>query len=61
MRAGVVPSEFETPALSAAAVTSVAAMWPLAGPLLEMWMFSQKSPEEIEELVTLKEPVQVGR
>jgi hypothetical protein len=45
----------------AAALPLAVAAWPIAAPLLEIARFSGMSAAEIEEVVRVKEPVQVGQ
>lgn len=49
-------------ALAAGAVTATAllAAFPIVSPLVQIWLLAQKSKEEIEDIVRLKEPLQVS-
>lgn len=41
------------------AAAAVAAVSPIASPLVQIWLLAQKSEEDIEDIVHLKEPLQV--
>jgi hypothetical protein len=45
--------------VGAAAAASLALAWPVLAPFVEVWRFSQLSGEELEEVVAIKEPLQV--
>lgn len=45
--------------VGAAAAASLALAWPVLAPFVEVWRFSQLSGEEVEEVVAIKEPLQV--
>lgn len=51
-----------TEALAAGGVATVAALaaLPLVSPLVQIWLLAQKSKEEIEDIVRMKEPLQVS-
>jgi hypothetical protein len=42
------------------AAAAVLAAFPLVSPLVQIWLLAQKSKEEIEDIVRLKEPLQVN-
>ena len=44
--------------LAAGFVASGAILWPILGPIFEVYRLSQMSPEEIEDAVSVKEPIQ---
>jgi hypothetical protein len=46
-------------AVSVGVAAALAALWPVLGPYLEVWRFSNMSGEEVEAAVAIKEPVQV--
>jgi hypothetical protein len=46
-------------AVGVGVVAAVAALWPVLGPYLEVWRFSNMSGEEVEAAVAIKEAVQV--
>lgn len=47
-------------AVGSVAAASALAILPFLGPLLEIYLFSRKSPEDIENSVRIKEPLQVS-
>jgi hypothetical protein len=48
-------------AFGAAAAAAAAVLWPVLGPLVEVWRFSQLDGPAVEAAVAVKEPIQVQR
>jgi hypothetical protein len=47
--------------VGAAAAAALALAWPVLGPFVEVWRFSRLTGEEVEEVVAIKEPLQVRK
>jgi hypothetical protein len=47
-------------AAAAGLVAAAGVMWPVLGPLVEVWRFSRLDGPQVEEVVVVKEPIQVG-
>lgn len=63
--AGAAPDELLPPAFDAgaagtAAATAAALLWPIVAPLLEVARFADMSPEQIEDAVAVKQPIDQG-
>ncbi|KAI8474734.1 MAG: hypothetical protein J3K34DRAFT_118612 [Monoraphidium minutum] len=47
-------------ALAVGLAAAAAALWPILGPLVEVWRFSQLDAKGVEEAVAVKEPIQAN-
>lgn len=45
--------------VAGAAAAALALAWPVLAPFVEVWRFSKLSGPEVEEVVAIKEPLQV--
>lgn len=46
--------------VAGAAAAALAVAWPVLEPFVEVWRFSRLSGQEVEDVVAIKEPLQVG-
>ena len=49
----------EALAAGGVAATALLAAFPIVSPLVQIWLLAQKPKEEIEDIVRMKEPLQV--